>query len=167
MKTFTKLLLVLFIGLISFTTTAQTEEVIPITETERIIDKYGGKITESFNNMVENVTPYAEEGFNMVVKLQIAKGIILLLPLIMLIICIIIFKNEYFRINKILSSDNIPNHFNEGYGPFCDSNGTPILYATFISLILLCIISLFTTYDSILYLMAPEWFAIKEILNLI
>lgn len=152
MKTFTKLLLVLFIGLISFTTTAQTEETVPITETERIIDKYGGQIVDGFNNMIENVTPYAEEGFNMVVKLQIAKGIgYLLIPLLTIILFIISFKCR--------SKSDLDDYDPDTY--------QVLHYITLILGGILFIASIPAIYHGILYISVPEWYAIKEILNLI
>lgn len=152
MKTFTKLLLVFCIGLISFTTTAQTEETVVITETERIIDKYGNKIVDGFNNVIENVTPYAEEGFKMVVKLQIAKGIAyLLIPFLTIILFIISFKCR--------SKSNLDKYNPDTY---------QLLHS--VTLVLggiLFIASIPVTYHGILYISVPEWYAIKEILNLI
>jgi hypothetical protein len=161
-----KRLFILCALVLSFTINAQTETEEPITETERIVDKYGGQIIDGFNEVIRNVTPYAEEGFNMVVNLQIAKGIGNLLPTILLFIFIIIFRNEYYRIDNILKSDNIPQHMDKRYGVIAEENSTLILWLSLATCILLFIISLFTIYDGVLKLIAPEWYAIKEIIEL-
>src|SRR5690554_3395803 len=82
--------------------TQLSEQPSKISETERIIDKYGGKIAESFNSIVEKITPVAEEGFKLAVRLQIAKGIASLLPLVLFIISVYLFSKEYNRIDGLL-----------------------------------------------------------------
>lgn len=135
---------------------AQTDTTqVQITEAERIIDKYGEKIINGFNNLVETVTPYAEEGFNMVIKLQIAKGIGHLLPLVFAIIFWILFHVEYKKLIK------------NGHYPFTrEENMTATLLFNLGLSLILTFISIITTYDGIMYLIAPEWFALKEIIDL-
>lgn len=156
MKNFIFTLVMLF----SLTTFAQqpvdsliTED--KITETERIIDKYGGKIVDGFNNVVSTVTPIAEEGFKIAVRLQIAKGIGYLLPTIFFII-LILFRTRGFNIMKWLTSLK-KEQWIETPGP------------TFVVLGLLCYLAVcVTTLDNaLLYLIAPEWFAIQDIISLV
>jgi hypothetical protein len=151
-------ILVLLLSLQSYT--QSTLDSIPnITETERIIDKYGSKISDGFNKMVENVAPMAEAGFTMVVKLQIAKGVAyMLIPLLSVLFWIMFFTN--YKLALI-------NQKNENIKDWCDaSRGTPAIVGLILAIIT-STISLFTIYHGLLYLIAPEWFAIKEILNLI
>lgn len=122
-----------------------------ISETERIIDKYGGKIIEGFNKVVKEVTPYAEEGFRVVVRLEIAKGIYYMVPtLIFLIMCIIFYRKGIFSwMFKEKAWD------------------TPM--PLFTGMVLVCIgaWAALNFPDGILHLMAPEWFAIKELIDLV
>lgn len=134
-------MMMLSIGIMSFAQEEETE--LKLSETERIVDKYGGQIKQEFNNLMESVTPIATDGFEMVIKLQIAKGIGMLLPIVIFIILFILFMNE---LNKDKNEDLIIT-FAIGSGIFI-------------------IIAIFTTYYGILHLLAPEWFAVKEILEL-
>lgn len=131
---------------------APTQE--KISEAERIVDKYGGAAVEAFSNAVKNVTPLAEDGFDMVVKLQIAKGIGMMLPLFFIFIVVIclpfVIKRSEWKSNGDVS------------------NGMSILQCIlWVLLVLMSVLSCFTVYDGILHLIAPEWFAIKDILSLI
>jgi membrane-associated HD superfamily phosphohydrolase len=122
------------------------------TEVERVIDKYGEKIVNGFNGLVESVTPMAIDGFKIVVKLQIAKGFTMLLPLLFGIIFIILTIITYKR------------------GVWCD--GEPIDMVAILSIVLFCVSVIFTFIgffelrDAIKYFIAPEWFAIKELVEL-
>ena len=125
-----------------------------VSQTERLIDKYGRQAVESFNSLVETTIPLAESGFKMVVRLQIAKGIGGLLPLFLTILSLIII----FTLNK-------KAEWCKYSGP---QNLNAIMQVVFTILgWLLFMVALMSTYDAILYLMAPEWYAIKEILNLV
>lgn len=75
--------------------------------------------------------------------------------------------NEYKRIDNILKGDNIPEHMNIRCGPTDEWNITPIfiLYLIFSSILFL--ISLVYTFDGITHIIAPKWFAIKEIIELL
>lgn len=139
-----------------------------ITQAEHIIDKYSSKVVDVFNSAVESATPLAEEGFKMVVRLQIAQGIVYLLPLILMFVFMFVFIKEYRRIESILDSDDeVPTHMNECYGPLEESNITPLLVGSSIFIILNAIMAMFFTFDGFTHLIAPEWYAIKEILSLV
>lgn len=130
-----------------------------ITEAERIIDKYGGKIVDGFNSFVEKATPYAEEGFKMVVRLQIAKGIGLLLPLFITIFSWFLLFREVERVRNLESTNS--------YGPWDSSNITVQIIIYLIVGMVSSMLAFVTTYDGILHLMAPEWYAIQELIELI
>lgn len=119
------------------------------TETERIIDKYGEKIAIAFEEAIDTATPIAKEGYQIAIKLQVVKGIAELLPLVFTIILWFLFNKEYKKVESF------------------EYNGTPWLYFTFVSAIITSLIALFSTYTAVLRLMAPEWYAIKDILDLI
>ncbi len=163
-----KLIIILLCLSFSFSSFAEKtkEKQDSISNTERIIDKYSGKVVEGFNNVVEKAVPIAKQGFETAVRLQIAKGIANLLPLIFFLFFLYSSNKEYDRINTILSSDNIPKHMDQKNGPFDEDNITPRLIIYFIIALILGILSLFTTYTGITHVVAPEWYAIKEIIKL-
>ena len=160
--------LILFMLLISLITYSQTakDSLSTSQNVERLIDKYGGKISEGFNDVVEKTTPVAKEGFHIAVKLNIAEGIGYLLPLVFFFIFGYIFIKEYNRIDNMLKSDNIPRNMNKNYGPIDDDNSTPLLWISLVFTGILFVISLFTTIPGIKHLIAPEWYAIKDIIKL-
>ena len=161
------LLLLLLISVTSIAVNANdTLNTKQISETERIIDKYGDKIVNSFNSFAEKALPIAEDGFKMVVRLQIARGLVCLIPLIMLIIFSILLSKEYNRILNLLNQPIVPKHMNNRYSPFSEDNITIFLLFYMIAVIIFGIMAIPTIYHSFLYLIAPEWFAIKEIINL-
>lgn len=146
---------------------------ITITTAERLIDKYSEKGITAFNNAVDKIAPTAVEGFEIVVKLQIAKGIANLLPLIGFIIFFSLLYKEYFRIETILEKIRDPDNsykndsFNRNYGPFgADKNITLILAVNLAGTIILFVMGLVCISYAIEYLLAPEWFAVKEIMGL-
>lgn len=157
-----KLLLICMIFLINISYAQKTKQTIQITETERIIDKYGSEVINKFNSLIDNATPMAEQGFEMIVRLQIAKGITLLLPALFCLIFIIMFSAEYKTVQKKIEEDD--NTYN--YGPFSEEYINIFLIFYIFAAIILFITALFTLHDALLHLMAPEWYAIKEILNL-
>ena len=153
-----KLVTILLI-LVSLNSYTQVLDSIPnTTETERIIDKYGSKISDGFNKIVENVVPMAETGFTMVVKLQIAKGVAyMLVPLLSILFWIMFFTN--YKLSLI-------NQKNDDINDWWDaSRGAPAVVGLILAIITSGI-SFFTIYWGLLYLIAPEWFAIKEIIGL-
>jgi hypothetical protein len=155
----------LLISLITYSQTVK-DSLSTSQNVERLIDKYGGKISEGFNNVVEKTTPVAKEGFYIAVKLNIAHGIGLLLPLLFFFIFGYIFIKEYNKIENILKSDNIPRHMSKNHGPMENDNTTPLLIISLVAIVILSVVSLFTTMPGIKHLIAPEWYAIKDIIEL-
>ena len=127
-----------------------------------VVKLFADKTPKTVNNFVF----LAKEGFYVAVKLNIAQGIGELLPLIFSIIFGYIFIKEYNRINNILNSDKVPNNMNENYGPMDEYNVTPLLIMSLIFTCILFILSLIFTISGIKHLIAPEWYAIEDIINL-
>lgn len=161
------LILVFLISLVSLSTYANDTTTTSISEAERIFDKYSGKIVDGFNSVVEGVTPVAIEGFEIVVKLQIAKGIAFLLIVIFGFYLMRIQRLEYKRILDLLTPDNVPDHMNGNYGPYNDYNSTIKLWISTALGIISLVATPFLLFNGIIHLIAPEWFAIKEIFNLV
>lgn len=157
-KIITILILSITFALQSFAQQDSINTVNKITETERIIDKYGGQAVQKFNELITKVTPMAEQGFDVVVKLQIAKGIgYLFITIITIIFWFIFFKNYKLALQ---------NQKESGKNDWVDCNrGTPALISLALAV---CgtVATPFSLYESILHLAAPEWYAIKEILKL-
>ena len=137
-----------------------------ISDAERIIDKYGGKIIDGFETITSKITPVATKGFEVAVKLNIAHGIGCLIPLFLFLIFLYSLKNEYFRIDNILKSDNVPDNLNYRRGPLHEDNCSLFLVLYIVATVLCFILSLIFTVDGIKHLLAPEWFAIKDIIDL-
>jgi hypothetical protein len=166
MKKLSILFLLMFTTLVFSTTNDSIQKPSTAQEVERLVDKYGGKIIDGFNTVVEKTTPIAEQGFYIAVKLNIAKGIGELLPLLFFFGFGYLFIREYNRINNILNSDNVPYNMHSGYGPMDFINSTPLLWISLTFIVILFIFSLFTTMSGIQHLIAPEWYAIKDIIDL-
>jgi hypothetical protein len=144
-----------------------TQDSIPnVTEFERVFDKYTGKVYDGLNDAVEKVAPHAVEGFKFVVKLQIIKGIGHLIPTFLFIIFFLLLIKEYMRIENLLNQEEVPAHMNKFGGVLNESNSSFLFVMYLIICIIFFCISCFTLYSGILYLFAPEWFALQEILNL-
>lgn len=162
---------IMFMLLISLLTFGQVKDSIKepsaSQEVERLIDKYGGKVIDGFNHVVEKTTPIAKEGFYIAVKLNIAEGISMLLPLLFFFIFGYVFMNEYNRINNLLNSDKVPLNMDNRYGPFDDNNATPLLITLIVFTFILFIMTLICTSSGIKHLIAPEWYAIEDIINLV
>lgn len=131
-----------------------------ISEAERIIDKYSSKAVEAFSEAVTTITPIAVDAFKMVVRLQVAKGIgWLLIALASL--------SPFFFLKWSFNQHLKDREFNlNKYGAEKRETGGILLGIN----ILLCI-SGFISFcvfiqPALLYLIAPEWYAVKEILNL-
>ena len=154
-----KLVTILLI-LVSLNSYTQVLDSIPnTTETERIIDKYSDSIIRGFNSTIEKVTPLAEDGFKVVVKLQFIKGVVYLLPLLFAIIFLILFKKEYNKIYEEIEDQSYNNVFDE-------DNMSVFLIIYLVLFTLFTLISLKYTYDGFTHIFVPEWFAIKEIVDL-
>ena len=133
------------------TPTVMSVDSATLSETERIVDKYTDKVASGFNNLLEKTTPYAEEGFNMVVKLQKAKAFAKLMILFMGTIFLIWFMRVFPKAD---------------YSEY-DWNRWATLSVLIGILGLTCfIIGLFNLYDAVLLFLAPEWYAVKEIMSL-
>lgn len=127
---------------------------VSITQAERIIDKYTGEITNAFEKGLERITPVAEQGFEIATKLQFSKGIayLLLLPSTLMLGFLFI---KYYKIAK----DSSDYDWTDG------DYGTPAVVLLIFSCIGL-IGSIFATYHGLTHVIAPEWFAIKEIIRM-
>lgn len=154
MKQLVLVVMMLFIGMTINAQVVQDSTAIKISEAERLIDKYGGSAIKKFDETVEKITPFAEQGFEIATKLQFAKGIAYLLVIPFMFIFWILFHIYYHKSLKGGNKDWTDND----YGAFA-----------------LCflVLSLCTTigaipalYHGLIHVIAPEWFAIKEILNL-
>jgi hypothetical protein len=169
-----KLIILMLLAFTTFTSTAQLaetsiseKETTTLSETERIVDKYSGKIVDNFVILIESAAPHIKEGFKMVVRLQIAKGIAYLLPLLFFIVFLILTFIEYNRIEKLINSENIPDYMGSNEGVFFERNiSFKIIFYLGLTVITACMAVVFT-YDGVVHLMAPDWFAIKEIQTLI
>lgn len=164
-----RILTIMFLILLTFNVGASSvdsSKTPVLDKTEELIDKYGGKLASSFSKAMETATPIAKEGFKIAVKFQIAEGIARLLPILLFIIFITIFNSEYKRIENILQRDDVSRTFNRSKGPFSDDNITPKLILFFIFSIIFFLVSLVVTYGGITRLIAPEWYAMLEILEL-
>jgi hypothetical protein len=170
MKKFLVLLLLLPTLLVGqITDTVVTTKQIEITETERIVDKYGSAIVTSFNKLITSATPMAEEGFKIAVKVQIAEGIVLLLPFLFAVIFMYITYREYFRISNILNTndaDKYPRYYFRS-GPWHDDNLSFLLIVSVCMSAIFVLFAIFTTGPGVMRLIAPEWYAIKEIIQLL
>lgn len=125
-----------------------------VTQAERIIDKYSGQISEAFNSGVEKITPVAEQGWEMAVKYQVALGIKdVSVALFWLIILMIILYN----VNKAWK-----------WAKQEDEEDMMGLIFGFTALVggSLCAVVIAYLADGILYLIAPEWFALQEVIGL-
>lgn len=161
-------LLLILIMLIPATSYAQkdTGQYVTDSDVERLVDKYGGKVQESFNNFVERATPVAEEGFKIAVRLQFAKGLAWVLGILISVMLLSVYLKEYNRISTILNSGNVPKNMSASYGPWDEDNCTFILIFSGIGFGIMTILSLAFAYSGMTHLIAPEWYAIVEIINL-
>ena len=142
------LFILLIIGNIIYAQDSIKTQTPILDKTEHLVDKYSSKIADTFISTMESAKPFVKEGFQTVVMLQIAKGIGYLLPLILFIIFLILMINEYKRIDNI-----------------CNVTPIFILYLIFSAILFLA--SLTFTFDGITHIIAPKWFAIKEIIELL
>ena len=154
-----KLLIYLPLMLISYLSMAQdtlmtiTNET---TQTERIIDKYSDKVFTTFESAITSATPMIKEGFGWVVRLQIAKGVAYLCIPILFLIVFRLFLKYY----KIASDDSKDSRYT---WVDCDNGITAV-----ITLVISCALfvgSIPATYHGLIHIMAPEWCAIKEIIQ--
>jgi hypothetical protein len=149
---------ILIILLLLTTTFTFSQEEIPIqeeiTQAERLIDKYSAKAENKVNQIMSDVKPMAIEGFSMVVKLQRAKGVAYLLVFPFFIIGWLLFNKYYLLAKAGDNCDWVDNAFG--------------LHAILTLVISTCLtLGLIPAlYHGLLFTMAPEWYAIKEISEL-
>jgi hypothetical protein len=146
---------------------APTPDSIQVTQAERIIDKYSGKVYATVTEVVEQLKGPAKEMFDAVVRLEIAKGFGYLLPKIFTFLFLFLFVKEYKRILDILNRDNVPRRYDRNGGPFSEENSSFQLIMYLVVAFLMFSMALIFTYDGLLHLFAPEWYAIKEIIELV
>lgn len=113
---------------------------------EALVDKYGTPLVERFDTLIEKSVPVAEEGFSILVRLQIVKGILSGLVPVFITICLLV------RLNSI----------NKRGGLGENANTIITIFLLFLSLI-----SLAGAYEGFQRLVVPEWFAILELFNLV
>lgn len=172
-KTLLAVILLIYIGAPAQETALDTLKVkdvaeLKVSETERIIDKYGGKIVDGFNYAVESVTPVAEQGFKIAVRLQLADGLAHILPLIFFFVFLSRYRKEYNRIDTILmSSEDLPGKYLSYKPVWNESNASFQLILYLIFTIVMGVLACKYTMYGITHLIAPEWFAIQDILTLI
>ncbi len=162
-----KILSILFLSILSFVVNAQ--QTIPdttISNAERIIDKYSGKIANTFIAGIEKITPVAINGFELAVRLQIAIGLFDLVISVLTILLLIFLFKEFNRIQQLLYSENCPKVMDKTEGPYYYKNCTIKLTILSILIIPFVITFPFCLYEAFTHLIAPEWFAIKEIIEL-
>lgn len=161
-------LIILILLIVSNITFAQIDstQVVQLSDTERIIDKYSEKIANAFSEGVEKVAPVAEQGFQIAVRYCIAEGIVYMLPLFICLLFMIIATKEYQRITNILNSEKVPKNMNSQNGAYSEENSSFKLISSTIIFAITGFISMFTTYMGITRLIAPEWYAIKEIIKM-
>lgn len=155
-----KFIIILLLSCFAFYSKAQVDslviENVNVTEAERIIDKYSDKIYDGVSTIAEKLTEPAQEVFGYVVFLQIAKGIGMLLPIPLVFIFSFLFLMFYKKVEWSYNS------------PTAETTGVFTLSIVFGVMAGVSIIIAFcTTYTGLLHLLAPEWYAIKEIVGLI
>lgn len=164
-----KIVLLLFMACVGLTMQAQIDSVSveQVTEAERIIDKYSGKVTETVTDLVEGLKGPAEAVFSSVVKLQIAKGIGNLIPILITLLFLYLYIKEYNRITQLLNSDKPLKSMDTTSGPWDGDNITAQLIVYLVACCVMCITAMASTYGGLLHLIAPEWYAIVELVNLV
>ena len=133
---------------------ASTTEAVPqtITEAERIVDKYGGKISGAISSLADALKVSAEHVYMVLVRQQVAEGISVVLLLVVFIIIAIMFSRNF---NK---------------ADYKDSQGNR--HATMSIILGICtavlgVILIFILPEAIIKLINPEYGAIKEIFELV
>jgi len=155
-----KKLLTFIIFALSFVITYAQDEVqtapdtvVTTTEVERIIDKYSEKVYNTLTTLITQLKGPAEYIFKSAIKVNIAKGIVNLIPFIIFIPCFILFL-YYVKA-----------------GRWCD--GDTANYQAVLSIIMgiislgLLIAGIVCICSAIPYLVSPEWYAIQDIMHLI
>lgn len=148
--------LLLIITMFVFTNTIYSQQdSLNITQAERIIDKYSQKIESSFTKGIENITPMATEGFEMVVKLKFYTALSSIFTTFFILVISFYIAFKYY---PIASEDN-PNDFTEG------KYGLVVIIFSFLGVVSF-ISTPFILVHYLPMLFCPEWYAIKEIIEL-
>ena len=159
--------LILLLSIISITLFSQDVDSLSttqqVTEVERIFDKYSAKAVDGLNNAVQNVAPYAEKGFHMAVRLQIAKGIVNIIPLPLTLLFVWLLFRTMKRLDDI---EQVKKDTGENISEIRAEIYKVTLVVSAIVGIVGIIACFFTVGDGILYLIAPEWYAVQDILQL-
>jgi len=163
-KLFILSFLFLFASVLTFaqTTTFETETDVTKTEAERLIDKYGGAMVDGAGNLIDDIGTVltalgeklekpVEDVFNIYVHYYTAKGYINLIPVIFFIFTVIPFFMFYSRGNYTDRDWNVYATMTLIFGK--SSGG-------FFIATVVCV------FPGILYLVAPEYFVIQDILEL-
>ena len=122
-----------------------------ISTAERIIDKYSEKMYETFSELAQNLKGPAKEAFGYMVKKEIAQGYVFMIPLVGFLLTLLL--------GIIIIYSSIRHDGNEAL----EAIGASALVASAIFLA----ISIFTTGSGIMYLIAPEYYAIQDIFELL
>ena len=138
-----------------------------ITEAERIVDKYAAKVTTAVTNIVAELEEPAKEVFRITVKLKIAQGIAYMLVLVATIIYFYIFNIQYKKGNEYWKDYNQAKLNSYYYKDWSDAPNFGISMIFLILGVIFAFASVFATYWGILHLIAPEWFAIQELVELV
>lgn len=125
-----------------------------LSEAERIVDKYSGKIADTFTKGLNTVVPAAKDGFNMVVKYEQAKGVALLSPFLFFILLMALGTVMTIMARKRDRHDAL------------DTMEGVIGMVAFILAGCAFIVGVITFGDGVMHLIAPEWYAIQEIIEL-
>lgn len=146
-------IIIFLLVLFSIPSYTQKLDSIRIKETERIIDKYSEKISDSFSNLVHGITPDIKEGFAIVVKKQVVEGIIDLTCYLLFCILSVITAVYFYRKADFSG----------------DSPSASVILLIFFGVIGLASIAvLFGNMGELIgKIVVPEWYAIDEILRLI
>ena len=145
-----------------------------LSTTERIVDKYSGKLMGVITSLAESLQVPVEHVYKVLVLQQVAEGISGILPLLGLIICIIMLKSQY---NNVGWSDS--SFYNEDWEGETNaekkvkwrekqfSHRSILFIATSLICSVFFIITLHTLSDSIIQIVNPEYGAIQEIFELV
>jgi hypothetical protein len=142
-----KLILVLF-AFVSLNVDAQVNSLdsVNITETERIIDKYSGKLATSITSLAEILKVPASHVYGIMVKNQFLNGVS-----IFIVCCFLILAD---------TTSIVPLFFSEEYRR--EFWGLPFIITIVVAFFLLIFIP-----DAISQTFNPEYGAIKEIMNFV
>lgn len=135
-------------------------------KTEQLVDKYGAKIADAFMVSIDKATPFVKSTFASLVYLQIGRGIAYLIPTLLFLLFVFLLIKEYNLLDAVLKSDKIPNYLNGNRGPLHEDNINPKILICVLFSIVFCVASIFTIGAALEHLFAPQWFAVKDIIDM-